>query len=132
MDGGGVGEIVPKDSDDVLEEVTLVKDVDLAGNASLGISIDRVRNRLLVAVADLLGNRYSALAAYDLSTWRRLFLAELSAHGKSAFFFFMLCVSRRQFFNRRRLTQLNRCQWTGLYIGMWEECICTRSFFKLT
>ncbi|XP_010467404.1 PREDICTED: uncharacterized protein LOC104747471 [Camelina sativa] len=82
MDGGGIGEIVIKDSDDdVLEEVTLVKDVDLAGNASLGISIDRVRNRLLVAVSDLLGNRYSALAAYDLSTWRRLFLAELSCHG---------------------------------------------------
>jgi len=82
MDGGGVGEIVPKDSDDVLEEVTLVKDVDLAGNASLGIAIDHVRNRLLVAVADLLGNRYSALAAYDLSTWRRLFLAELSGQSK--------------------------------------------------
>ncbi|XP_020885875.1 uncharacterized protein LOC9322142 isoform X2 [Arabidopsis lyrata subsp. lyrata] len=86
MDGGGVGEIVPKDSDDVLEEVTLVKDVDLAGNASLGIVIDRVRNRLLVAVADLLGNRYSALAAYDLSTWRRLFLAELSGHSKEKTF----------------------------------------------
>ncbi|EOA31013.1 hypothetical protein CARUB_v10014157mg [Capsella rubella] len=87
MDGGGVGEIVPKDSDgDVLEEVTLVKDVDLAGNASLGISIDQVRNRVLVAVSDLLGNRYSALAAYDLSTWRRLFLAELSCHGKEKTF----------------------------------------------
>ncbi|CAL9223228.1 unnamed protein product [Arabidopsis halleri] len=86
MDGGGVGEIVPKDSEDVLEEVTLVKDVDLAGNASLGIVIDRVRNRLLVAVADLLGNRYSALAAYDLSTWRRLFLAELSGHSNEKTF----------------------------------------------
>ncbi|KAL1226242.1 hypothetical protein V5N11_017711 [Cardamine amara subsp. amara] len=84
--GGGVGEIVPRDSDDVLEEVTLVKDVDLAGNASLGITIDRERNRLLVAVADLLGNQYSALAAYDLSTWRRIFLAELSGHSKEKSF----------------------------------------------
>lgn len=81
MDGGGIGEVVPSDSD-VLEEVTLVKDADIAGNASLGIAIDRDRNRLLVAVADLLGNRYSALAAYDLSTWRRIFLTELSAHSK--------------------------------------------------
>ena len=83
MDGGGIGEIVPRDGNsDVLDEVTVVKDADLAGNASLGIAIDRDRNRLLVAVADLLGNRYSALAAYELSTWRRIFLAELSGHSK--------------------------------------------------
>ncbi|CAF1874465.1 unnamed protein product [Brassica oleracea] len=82
MDGGGIGEIVPRDGNsDVLDEVTVVKDADLAGNASLGIAIDRDRNRLLVAVADLLGNRYSALAAYELSTWRRIFLAELSGHS---------------------------------------------------
>lgn len=84
MDGGGIGEVVPSDDGDIdaLREVTLVKDADLAGNASLGIVIDRDRNRLLVAVADLLGNRYSALAAYDMSTWRRVFLAELSSQSK--------------------------------------------------
>ncbi|KAG2309701.1 hypothetical protein Bca52824_029449 [Brassica carinata] len=82
MDGGGIGEVVPRDGNsDVLQEVTVVRDIDLAGNASLGIAIDRDRNRLLVAVADLLGNRYSALAAYELSTWRRVFLAELSGHS---------------------------------------------------
>ncbi|CAA7044266.1 unnamed protein product [Microthlaspi erraticum] len=86
MDGGGIGEVVPRDSDAVLKEVTLVRDADIAGNASLGIAIDRDRNRLLVAVADLLGNRYSALAAYDMSTWRRLFLTELSAHSKEKSF----------------------------------------------
>ncbi|KAG2326052.1 hypothetical protein Bca4012_034777 [Brassica carinata] len=89
MDGGGIGEVVPSadgNSDDVLREVTLVKDVDLAGNASLGIVIDRDRNRLLVAVADLLGNRYSALAAYDMSTWRRVFLAELSGQSEEKSF----------------------------------------------
>ncbi|KAJ0259078.1 Calcium-dependent phosphotriesterase superfamily protein [Hirschfeldia incana] len=85
MDGGGIGEVVPS-SGDVLQEVTVVKDIDLAGNASLGIAIDRDRNRLLVAVADLLGNRYSALAAYDISTWRRVFLAELSGHSKEKSF----------------------------------------------
>ncbi|CAH8306940.1 unnamed protein product [Eruca vesicaria subsp. sativa] len=83
MDGGGIGEVVPRDSDnDVLDEVTLVKDIDLAGNASLGIVIDHDRNRVLVAVADLFGNLYSALASYELSTWRRIFLAELSGHSK--------------------------------------------------
>ncbi|XWS76651.1 hypothetical protein CRYUN_Cryun01aG0195700 [Craigia yunnanensis] len=78
---GGVGEIhVPNDytPDVVLKEVTVVKDYHLNGNASLGIAVDRPRNRLLVVVADLLRNRYSALAAYDLSTWKRLFLAQLS------------------------------------------------------
>ncbi|KAF3577922.1 hypothetical protein DY000_02028290 [Brassica cretica] len=88
MDGGGIGEVVPSDDGDIgaLREVTLVKDADLAGNASLGIVIDRDRNRLLVAVADLFGNRYSALAAYDMYTWRRVFLAELSGQSKEKSF----------------------------------------------
>lgn len=79
---GGVGQVsVPDDDDygDVLEEVTVVKDSDLAGNVSVGIAIDRQRNRLLVSVAQLLGNTYSGLAAYDLSTWQRLFLTHLAA-----------------------------------------------------
>ncbi|KAA8543026.1 hypothetical protein F0562_021479 [Nyssa sinensis] len=78
---GGVGQIqVPDDYSPatVLEEIPLVKDADLTGNASLGIAIDRPRNRLLVAVADVFGNRYSALAAYDLTSWNRLFLTQLS------------------------------------------------------
>ncbi|KAJ0110505.1 hypothetical protein Patl1_00881 [Pistacia atlantica] len=48
------------------------------GNASLGIVLDHPRNRLLVVVSDLFWNKYSALAAYDLSTWKRLFLTQLS------------------------------------------------------
>lgn len=83
---GGVGQIrVPEDHDNrsgaVLEEITVVKDADLAGNASLGISIDRPRNRVMVAVADVIWNRYSALAAYDLTSWKRLFLTQLSDPG---------------------------------------------------
>ncbi|KAE8708177.1 protein YLS7-like [Hibiscus syriacus] len=78
---GGVGEIhFPDDYTPglVLQEATVVKDFDLAGNSSLGIAVDSPRNRLLVVVADLLRNRYSALAAYDLSTWNRLLLTQLS------------------------------------------------------
>ncbi|KAE8685180.1 protein YLS7-like [Hibiscus syriacus] len=78
---GGVGEIhVPDDYAPglVLQESTVVKDFDLAGNSSLGIAVDSSRNRLLVVEADLLRNRYSALVAYDLSTWNRLFLTQLS------------------------------------------------------
>lgn len=80
---GGIGEIaVPEDhgsslEEAVLKEVTVVKDPDLTGNSSLGIVVDRPRNRLLVAISDILGNNYNALAAYDLSTWDRLFLTKL-------------------------------------------------------
>ncbi|KAF5741525.1 hypothetical protein HS088_TW10G00525 [Tripterygium wilfordii] len=78
---GGVGQIkVPDDYSPgtVLDEVTVVKDVDLAGNASLGVLVDRPRNRLLVTTGDVIKGRYGALAAYDLSTWQRLFLTQLS------------------------------------------------------
>uniref|UniRef100_A0A2P2JTV3 Uncharacterized protein MANES_05G003800 n=1 Tax=Rhizophora mucronata TaxID=61149 RepID=A0A2P2JTV3_RHIMU len=81
---GGIGEIpVPDDYSPgtVLQEIGVVKDVDLIGNASLGITIDRPKNRLLVAIADLFGNKYSAVGAYDLSTWKRLFLTRLSGPG---------------------------------------------------
>lgn len=80
---GGLSEIrVPEgESNATLEEVPVVRDVDVAGNASLGIVIDRPRNRVLVVNSDVFGNRYSALAAYDLSTWRRLFLTKLNGPG---------------------------------------------------
>ncbi|KAM7495797.1 hypothetical protein LguiA_020211 [Lonicera macranthoides] len=81
---GGLGQIsVPEDESpgSVLKEIPVVKDVDLAGNASLGLIIDRPRNRVLVAVGDVFGNRYSALAAYDFTSWKRLFLTQLSGSG---------------------------------------------------
>ncbi|KAL9659502.1 hypothetical protein QQ045_024308 [Rhodiola kirilowii] len=79
----GIGQISVRDDDDAshLQEMVVVKDKDLAGYASLGLAIDRPRNRLLVAIADVLTNRYSALAAYDLSDWNRLFLTRLADSG---------------------------------------------------
>ncbi|GMH23572.1 hypothetical protein Nepgr_025415 [Nepenthes gracilis] len=101
---GGVGGLrVPRNYSpgvDVLEEIAVVKDTDVAGNASLGISIDRPRNRLLVAVADLIGNRYSALAAYDLSSWNRLFLTQLSGPGSNSFEVFQIPTAMQG--NRRQ------------------------------
>ncbi|KAM1953615.1 hypothetical protein ACFX15_007932 [Malus domestica] len=68
------------DPDAVLVEVPMVKHVDLAGNYSLGLAIDGPRNRPLVAIADVVkGNRYGALAAFDLSTWERVFLTKSAA-----------------------------------------------------
>lgn len=81
---GGVAQIVVPDDHHpglVLEEKTLVGDADLAGNSSLGILIDRPRNRLLVAVADFKRQSYGALAAYDMTTWDRIFLSQLSGPG---------------------------------------------------
>ncbi|XP_077219101.1 uncharacterized protein LOC143853260 [Tasmannia lanceolata] len=81
---GGVGQIpVPENHlpGAVLEEQIVIKDPDVAGNSSLGILIDRPRTRLLVVIADLFGNHYSALAAYDLNTWHRVFLTQLSGPG---------------------------------------------------
>ncbi|KAM7274742.1 hypothetical protein ACFE04_016608 [Oxalis oulophora] len=78
---GGISQIsLPNEEEEEEEEEAsmVVNDVDLAGNASLGIVIDYPRNRLLVVTADLIGNKYSALVAYDLSTWNRLFLSQLS------------------------------------------------------
>lgn len=82
---GGVGQVLVPDEyspGTVLEEVKLVKEDDVVGNATMGIAVDRPRNRLLVAFTDVLGNKYSALAAYDLSTWKRLFLTQLSGKSK--------------------------------------------------
>ncbi|KAL9242962.1 hypothetical protein vseg_016913 [Gypsophila vaccaria] len=77
---GGVGVLhLPEgDADVLLDEITVIKDADLAGNASVGIHIDHSRNRMLLTVGDIRGNRYSGLAAYDLTSWSRLFLAHLS------------------------------------------------------
>lgn len=86
---GGMGQVqIPEDyspATTVLEEIQVVKEPDLAGNASLGLTIDRTRNRVLVAIADVFGNRYSAVAAYDWISWKRLFLTQLSGPGTTMF-----------------------------------------------
>lgn len=78
---GGMGLVpIPEDyspTATLLEEIQVVKEADLAGNASLGFTIDGPRNRVIVAISDVIGNRYSALAAYDWISWKRLFLTQL-------------------------------------------------------
>lgn len=94
---GGIGEVKVVSDDDeegrILEEITAVKDAELAGNATLGMSVDRPRNRVLVVTADLLGNRYGGLAAYDLSSWQRLFLTHLTFPGNSFLSFFKYLIN---------------------------------------
>ncbi|KAK9704777.1 hypothetical protein RND81_07G010100 [Saponaria officinalis] len=79
LEGGlGVLNLGDDSEDGVLVEKTVVKDDDLAGNATVGVHIDHSRNRLLVTVGDMRNNHYSGLASYDLTSWTRLFLAHLS------------------------------------------------------
>ncbi|KAL5700885.1 hypothetical protein ACHQM5_026286 [Ranunculus cassubicifolius] len=81
---GGVGQIlVPEkyDQGNVLEEKMVIKEEELKGNASLGMVIDKKRNRVLVVNADVKGFVYGGLAAYDLDSWRRVFLVQLSGPG---------------------------------------------------
>ncbi|OIW07034.1 hypothetical protein TanjilG_02668 [Lupinus angustifolius] len=83
---GGLG-VVPvpekEDSKVPLEEVTVVKELNLGRNSSFGLTIDRTRNRVLVVYADVLGHRFGAVGAYDLSTWNRIFLTQLADDEKS-------------------------------------------------
>ncbi|KAH7676452.1 Calcium-dependent phosphotriesterase protein [Dioscorea alata] len=77
---GTIGEIIIGTGSE-LEEKTVVSDADVAGNWSMGIAIDRRRNRLLVVYADVLGLTYSGVAAYDLDSWERRFLIQLASKG---------------------------------------------------
>lgn len=80
---GGLGVVPVKDDHPpgvVLEEIPVVIS-DLGKNSSLGLVIDRPRNRVLVAIADVFGSKYSAVAAYDLTSWDRIFLTQLSGAG---------------------------------------------------
>lgn len=85
---GGVGQIAVPDGhspETILEEVRVIDDEDLRGNASLGILIDRPRNRLLVVTADVREKKFNGLAAYDLSTFKRQFLTQLIDPSKKIF-----------------------------------------------
>ncbi|KAL0435980.1 UNVERIFIED_CONTAM: hypothetical protein Sradi_0305900 [Sesamum radiatum] len=77
---GGFG-VVPVKEDTatglVLEEIPVVNG-GFGKNSSLGLVVDRPRNRMILVIADVMGNKYSAVAAYDLTTWDQLFLTQLS------------------------------------------------------
>lgn len=74
---GGLAEVSVARSDGVLAERTLLREPDAAGNASLGLAVDRHRGRVLVVFADV-GSRFGAVGAYRLDNFQRLFLARLS------------------------------------------------------
>jgi len=79
--GGGVAEVRAGEA----EERVVVADPDAAGRVALGLAIDAPRRRLLLVYAHRPPLRfgYAALGAYDLGSWRRLFLTRLDVPGGS-------------------------------------------------
>ncbi|KAG6545608.1 hypothetical protein Mapa_012962 [Marchantia paleacea] len=75
---GGIAEIRLNSSNPgaILFERRVVVDPDYAGTATLGLVVDSPRNRVIVAIGDM-HKRYSAVAAYDLHSWDRLFFTKL-------------------------------------------------------
>ncbi|KAG8063665.1 hypothetical protein GUJ93_ZPchr0003g17768 [Zizania palustris] len=85
--GGGVAELraeaAGKGKGKGEERVVLV-DPDASGRVALGLAIDEPRRRLLVVYADRMPRfGYSAVAAYDLGSWRRHFYTRLDGPGDS-------------------------------------------------
>jgi hypothetical protein len=61
-----------------------VADPGAAGRSATGLTLDAPRRRLLVVYTDLAPwFGYAAVAAYELGSWRRLFLVRLDRPGAS-------------------------------------------------
>lgn len=83
--GGGVVE-VRTGGEGKEEERVVVADPDAAGRVALGLAVDAPRRRVLVAYTDRPPRfGYAAVGAYELGSWRRLFLTRLDGPGESSF-----------------------------------------------
>lgn len=77
--GGGAGAGEGK-----VEARVVVADPGAAGRSATGLTLDAPRRRLLVVYTDLAPwFGYAAVAAYELGSWRRLFLVRLDRPGAS-------------------------------------------------
>lgn len=66
------------------EERVVVADPDAAGRLALGLAVDAPRRRVLVVYTDRPPRfGYAAVGAYELGSWRRLFLTRLEGPGES-------------------------------------------------
>ncbi|CAN6313046.1 unnamed protein product [Urochloa humidicola] len=82
--GAGVAEV--RGGGEAAEERVVLADPDAAGRVALGLAIDAPRRRLLLVYADRMPRfGYAALGAYELGSWRRLFLTRLDVPGESTF-----------------------------------------------
>eukprot|EP00249_Psilotum_nudum_P021128 c27982_g5_i1 orf=327-824(+) len=88
----GVGGVRSEVEGGVGMEEILVQEEELRGNASLGFKVDVERERVVVVVADLYRNKFSALVAYDIKSWERIFMVKLAGAGMA-----QTCVRFRDF-----------------------------------
>ncbi|CAL4914063.1 unnamed protein product [Urochloa decumbens] len=80
--GAGVAEVRGGEA----EERAVLADPDAAGRVALGLAVDAPRRRLLLVYADRPPRfGYAAVGAYELGSWRRLFLTRLDVPGESTF-----------------------------------------------
>ncbi|KAF8683895.1 hypothetical protein HU200_044839 [Digitaria exilis] len=83
--GAGVAE-VRTGGEEAAEERVVLADPDAAGRVALGFAVDAPRRRLLLVYSDRMPRYgYAALGAYELGSWRRLFLTRLDVPGESTF-----------------------------------------------
>ncbi|CAN6320246.1 unnamed protein product [Urochloa humidicola] len=81
--GAGVAEVR---GGEAAEERVVLADPDAAGRVALGLAVDAPRRRLLLVYADRMPRfGYAALGAYELGSWRRIFLTRLDVPGESTF-----------------------------------------------
>uniref|UniRef100_A0A0D9VT75 SMP-30/Gluconolactonase/LRE-like region domain-containing protein n=1 Tax=Leersia perrieri TaxID=77586 RepID=A0A0D9VT75_9ORYZ len=79
--GGGAGAGAGEGKE---EARVVVADPGAAGRTATGLALDAKRRRLLVAYTELAPwFGYAAVAAYELGSWRRLFLVRLDEPGDS-------------------------------------------------
>ncbi|KAI5064737.1 hypothetical protein GOP47_0019432 [Adiantum capillus-veneris] len=86
---GGIGQIAytPAQSSAPAHEQTLVPrnfNLPFSGLSTNGFKIDYTRNRIVSAMADLLKNKFSAVAAYDISTWDLIFFLKLAGSERAS------------------------------------------------
>ena len=81
--GAGVSELRTKTKGKEKEEERVVlADPDVAVRVALGLTVDAPRGRLLIVYAYRIPRfGYSAVAAYELTSWCRLFLTRLDGPG---------------------------------------------------
>ncbi|KAL5209894.1 hypothetical protein ABZP36_005517 [Zizania latifolia] len=83
--GGGAGARVGAGAGEGKREArVVVADPGTAGRAATGLALDAARRRLLVVYTDLAPwFEYAAVGAYELGSWRRIFLVRLDVPGDS-------------------------------------------------
>ncbi|KAH7351525.1 hypothetical protein KP509_19G001500 [Ceratopteris richardii] len=84
---GGIGAVPYSPQSGPVREHTLVSrsiEPPFAGLSTNGLKIDPPRHRVLAAIADLVNNKCSAVAAYDIRNWEQIFFLKLAGPERAS------------------------------------------------